>query len=148
MRSAKTAESSIEHKRNYIQWRYRWFDEEILNNLEQCHTVEDLNKADELEDLLDILTKEEVLPENIIPTAQNVIDNREFLLSLRAKTVSYLTFGFIPSLLRILENDISKKYPDTEILTSVNMELSKDGKERWQEAIHKQIEFTVIGQPL
>jgi len=126
----------------YVSAQYGISGEQSIKNLTQDDTVEDLNETDELQDLLMILKVEKKLPEHSVLTAQDVIDNKEFLMGLSQKMVSFLTFQFIPHLLRILEAGIADKYPNTSGLTIFRMELSRQGKERWQEAIHQGIEFS------
>ena len=128
----------------YVAAQYGINGEQSIKNLTQDDTVEDLNETDELQDLLRILKAEKKLPEHSVLTAQDVIDNKEFLMGLGQKMVSFLTFQFIPHLLRILESGIADKYPNTKGLTICRMELSRQGKERWQAAIHQDIEFSPL----
>ncbi|KTD31162.1 hypothetical protein Lmor_2769 [Legionella moravica] len=121
---------------------YGLLSQDCIEDLRKYHTVEDINNSGDLKDLLKILRTEKRLPKSTVLTAQDVIDNKEFLLELTNKTVSYITFNFIPILLDIFKSDIANKFPDTSSLTAVLMELSEEGKERWQEAITEHIEFT------
>ncbi len=70
-----------------------------------------------------------------------IMQYREELLALRFKKYSYLVDVFIPELLDLLERNIGDKRPDTSGFTSVNMELSSEGKARWKETIDNNIEF-------
>lgn len=132
----------IDRKVSYLATTYGFLMPDCIEDLRKYHTVEDINNSGDLKDLLKVLRTEKRLPKSTVLTAQDVIDNKEFLLELTNKKVSYLTFNFIPTLLMIFKWHIDKKFPDTSSLTAVMMELSEEGKARWQEAITEQIEFT------
>ncbi|MBL7479802.1 hypothetical protein [Legionella bononiensis] len=135
-----------DHKVSYLNTRHGL----LLPNMELLknnHSVEDLTNPEKLKPkylkkFLKILRKEKNWPKDSKLTAQDLMDNKDFLLGLNEKRVSYITFNFIPKLLNTFESQIGDKFPKTSSYGGVMMTLSKVGQERWQEAITEGIEFT------
>ncbi|ASQ46573.1 hypothetical protein [Legionella clemsonensis] len=127
-------------EQSYVEMMYGIVGKSALQALKQCKTLEDCTRLTNRtrETLLFILEKEMPESEN---TLENIFNKREQLLELLKKRASFITYRFIPDLLDILEREITEKYPNTEGLYSVPMELSQEGQARWDEAIHKNIEF-------
>ena len=132
----------IERNLSYVDVHYGFLGMTSIQRLNEYHTVEDLTNSQDLNELLEILKIEKNLPEDKKLTAQDVLENKDFLLDLTKRNVSYITFNFIPQLLQLFEKGIGDKFPDTSSLFGVQMQLSKEGQERWQEAIDEGIEFT------
>lgn len=98
--------------------------------------------------------KEKEFPKVELITNKDLLDNREFLLGLQNRKVSYISNVFIHRLLDIFENHLSKieakssifpeKYPQTTFLGPVKMVSSPQGKERWLEAVKKGTPFNYL----
>ncbi len=125
----------------YVNAQYGLDTERTIDSLNDYDNAKDLNESEHLSKLLTILGTELDLSPHTL-NAQDVIDNKAFLLDLIKRSVSFITFQFIPQFLRILRADIATKYPDTSNLHIVPMELSAQGRARWQDAITQGIEFT------
>jgi uncharacterized protein YqcC (DUF446 family) len=127
-----------DRKESYVAMQYGRSGSKALTEL-RSNSVENLNPRTQKE-LFFILSEEKQLLKDQSPTTEELSKNRCFLLELD-KNISYLTYQFIPSLLKILSNNLNVKCPDTTSLASVQMELSKEGKERWAKALSEQTEF-------
>lgn len=90
-----------------------------------------------------LLSKELNVPESEI-TIQKIIQNREFLSYLKTKKKSYLQDQFIPMLLALLETNLDIKRPDSTHWNDIDMELSKEGKARWLQAIKDNAPFVLF----
>jgi hypothetical protein len=127
---------------DYVQHTYGLNGVGSLDYLTSCENVEQLeNNKDDCETLIEILSRELGVEEDNLKPA-DVIAHRDLLLGLKSKSCSYLTDDFVPQFLDILEKNIGNKYPDTTRFSSVQMQLSQEGKTRWQEAIDKKTQFS------
>jgi len=97
----------------------------------------------DLTQILKILRKEKNIPNDQVLTETSLSENenREFLLDLLEKRISYLSDYFIPTLIALLDKTCNEAFPDTDIFSCVPMDLSEEGKARWKDAIDREIEF-------
>jgi len=72
-------------------------------------------------------------------TADEMIANKEKILSLFNEEVPYITFTLVPQLISALRTN--QQFPDTNSWGSIDMVLSEEGKARWKNAIDNKFEF-------
>ena len=72
---------------------------------------------------------------------QDLFESIPYFKDLLNKKIDYLQHDFIPDLLGVLKGSIGNNRPDTSTWGSIVMSLSPLGKERWQNAINRKIEF-------
>jgi hypothetical protein len=121
---------------DYVKYYYGFMGPEALKELRNNNKLDSCS----LNKLKEILSKEKNIPEQQI-TLKQILENRDFLLSLQEKKLSYIQNKFIPELLDILETSKDNKRPDTSYLTDIPMVLSEEGKKRWKNAIALNEEF-------
>lgn len=81
------------------------------------------------------VSQKDITDQQVIAEGGRVIEH------LKEKKVSYLREDFIPSILKILERNLTVRHPDTTSLGAVEMMMSDAGIARWKEAIDNKQEF-------
>ncbi len=127
-----------DHKVNYVSAQYGRPSELSLKTFKNCNEISQL-PLHVMVNLFRVLRKEKCLTEDAALTQQDLIDNRNFLLELGEKRVSYLKFDFIPFILNTIEDCMHEK--NIKIYGCLPMTLSESGKERWRDAIEHDLEF-------
>lgn len=134
-----------DRKMSYVPIEYGQRGVRSLNQLIASKTIDEFIQCNNqsngrlLRELIDILKQEKKELADASLTAQDVFENKDFMIDLQNKDVSYLTYSFIPSLLKYLYNNCGD-------LGSVHMYMSTEGQARWQDAINENKEFDIFEQ--
>lgn len=81
------------------------------------------------------------LPSDYNVSLDDIIKNKELILSYKDKMFYSYKEDFIPDLLKILEKNPQSKYPETRSLGNIGMHLTEKGFERWKFVIENKLEF-------
>jgi hypothetical protein len=136
--------SPVSQNTSYVETQYGGVGVAALNKLHQCKdwSIGGLEKSLGLEDFLIkfILSTELKIPFANIST-DDLIKNKDFLLTLTSKKLDYVSQIFIPKIISRLSSDPNNKHPNTSSLGPMEMYLTEQGYARWKYVIENNLEF-------
>ncbi|MBS0350001.1 MAG: hypothetical protein JSR33_02240 [Proteobacteria bacterium] len=124
--------------RLYLEEKYGAL-ESIVNTFVSCRDLSKMKAVDQ-QFLKIVYRLEKAIPDDQNITNKDLLENLDFLATLITKKSSMSDF-FIPMLIAKLKSNIGVERPNTESFGQIKMCLSPIAKERWRDAITRNIEF-------